>query len=355
MKNIAIFVSTLGMGGAEKQAALLANVLTKSYEVHFVVLKGDYEESETVKKLVEKSAVHIHLLSGGAIGALIQFAKILKDNKVEVSFNYLTQCDFLGSIVEKKCGVKQIYNGIRNSYLEGWKTILERLSHNHIANATIFNCYSGKEFFIRCGLKADKCVTIPNCFPNIEKIICRREKERKIIITIGRFVPQKDYETAIKTMAELKKMRKDFLYFICGYGMLEESIYEWIKRYDVGDVVEVHINPTNIPELLEQADVYFCTSFYEGTSNSIMEAMNWSLPIVATNVGDNNRLVLEGKNGMLLSAGDAEGLALSIDKLLENVEMRNAFGKTSNQILEENYSIEIFERRYLNLIERKGL
>ena len=86
-----------------------------------------------------------------------------------------------------------------------------------------------------------------------------------------------------------------------------------------------------------------------------MEAMNWSLPIVATNVGDNNRLVLEGKNGMLLSAGDAEGLALSIDKLLENVEMRNAFGKTSNQILEENYSIEIFERRYLNLIERKGL
>ena len=200
MENIAIFVSTLGSGGAEKQAALLAQVLSKHYNVHFVALYGDSETSNYVMSILSRKNVHIYQLSGSQKTKYSVYARILKDNNVFCTFNYLTKCDFLGAIIEKYSGVTKIYNGIRNSKLEGYKNVLEWISHNFIATGTIFNCYSGEESFRRMGFKSNKCITIPNCFPNIANPIQKLGRDKVRIITVGRFHPQKDYVTAIKAI-----------------------------------------------------------------------------------------------------------------------------------------------------------
>ena len=348
--NIAIFVSTLGSGGAEKQAALLAKVLSKYYTVHFVALYGDFEASTFVMSILTKAEVKVYALTGSQRAKYKEYAKILKSNHVFCAFNYLTKCDFFGAIIERRCGVKQIYNGIRNSKLDGYKTVLEWISHNFVATGTIFNCYSGEKAFIKKGFKKNKCITIPNCFPNIADPIQRTETDKLHIITVGRFHPQKDYETAIKAVSMLKKSHKNIVFDICGYGALEEQIRKWVSYYNADDVVEFYIKPNNIPELLRTADIYLSTSLFEGTSNSIMEAMNWSLPIVATKVGDNDYLVHDRKSGYLHSIGDVDGIANSLSKLIDSIELRNQMGVKSNSILRDNYSMEIFERRYLELI-----
>ena len=84
-----------------------------------------------------------------------------------------------------------------------------------------------------------------------------------------------------------------------------------------------------------------------------MEALNWSLPIVATNVGDNDRLVIDGMNGTLCPIGDYKGLASAILPLLDNAHLRNQYGSFSNKNLRENYSMEIFKQRYIQLIENR--
>lgn len=103
------------------------------------------------------------------------------------------------------------------------------------------------------------------------------------------------------------------------------------------------------------ADIYISTSFFEGTSNSIMEALNWSLPVVATNVGDNDHLVINGENGFLHPIGDVNGLSASLCLLLDSAKLRNQMGKMSNINLRENYSMEIFEKRYIDLIEGRKI
>ena len=113
---------------------------------------------------------------------------------------------------------------------------------------------------------------------------------------------------------------------------------------------KIFINPDNIPELLDAADIYLSTSLIEGTSNSIMEAMNASLPIVATNVGDNPYLVEEGRNGFLLAPGDVTGLAHKMEELTKNALLRLQFGKESLNILRYNYSAEAFRNNYLKII-----
>lgn len=349
--NIAILIPTINAGGAEKQASLLASRLATKYNVCVILYSGEAKVNIANIQRLEEANIKIHKLIGGTFAKIQELKSLLKGNNIEILFNYLTKPNFIGSIAAKKAGVAHIYNGIRNSRIDWWKLILERFAHNHYATATIYNCYSGEEYFSSKGLKKEKAIVIPNCFPNISEPIVREDKEVKHIVTVGRFVPQKDYKTIIVTIAELVKLRQDFVMDIIGYGEEEQNIRGWIKEYGVGEYINIHIRPDNVQEIVRDSDIYLSTSLFEGTSNSIMEALNWSLPVVATNVGDNNHLVIGGVNGTLHPIGDAKGMAESIAKLIGNYELRKKYGIASNKNLRENYSIEIFEKRYLKLIE----
>ena len=139
---------------------------------------------------------------------------------------------------------------------------------------------------------------------------------------------------------------------IIGYGEEEQNIRSWIKEFDVEKYINIYIRPNNVQDIVRDADIYLSTSLFEGTSNSIMEALNWSLPVVATNVGDNNHLVIDGVNGTLHPIGDAKGMAASIARLLNDYELRKEYGLSSNKNLRDNYSMEIFEKRYTKIIEQ---
>lgn len=350
MKIVSILVSTIDSGGAEKQAVLLATQLAKHTDVNLIVLYGNHTEYKHNVDLLANSTVKVYKLSGNLFLKMKNIKQILSSTNTDVLLNYLTMPDFIGSFIGYISRIR-VYNGIRNSRLPKSKMLMERLAHNLWATGTIYNCYSGADYFEKKGFRKSKSIVIPNCYPNIAEPQYRPKHDIKTIITVGRFDPQKDYETLIKSVARLK--RDDFLLCIVGYGILEEKIRNWIKEYGIEGKTTIHIKPNNVQELERNADIYISTSLFEGTSNSIMEAMNWSLPIVATNVGDNNHLVIDGENGLLHPVGDVEGLASSLNRLLDSVELRNEMGKKSNQNLRDNYSMEIFEKRYIDLIEGK--
>lgn len=352
-KNIAILIPTINAGGAEKQASLLAINLSAMHNVYMILYSGEAPSNIANIKILQDSKVKVFWLKGNVFKKVKELRNILKEKEIDIMFNYLTKPNFIGAIAGRKAGVGHIYNGIRNSRIEWWKLLLERLSHNHFATATIYNCFSGEQYFSSKGLNKDKAIVIPNCFPNIAEQIIREDKEKKHIVTVGRFVPQKDYKTIIRTIAELKDIRKDFIMDIIGYGAEEQNIRGWIKEYGVEEYINIYIRPDNVQDIVRSADIYLSTSLFEGTSNSIMEALNWSLPVVATNVGDNDHLVIDGVNGTLHPIGDAKGMAASIANMLNDVNLRNKYGKESNLNLQENYSTQIFIERYLALIEGK--
>ena len=183
--KIAILIPTIKPGGAEKQAALLAATLSEENEVHFVSLWGKKNLSVIVQKFLEDEHVQIHYLSGKSFGKWKEYYQLLKQQKIEMAFNYLTICDVTGAMVEKLAGVKTVFNGIRNSRLAPAKTVLEWFAHNFFADYTIYNCQSGAKHFENLGFCKKKTIVIPNCFPNISKPIKRTDKDIKTIITVS--------------------------------------------------------------------------------------------------------------------------------------------------------------------------
>lgn len=347
--KIAILVPTIKPAGAEKQAALLGSILSKTHEVHFVSFNGMTNKSESILSLLRSADVAAHFLEGSAWEKCRELYKLLKENDIDVAFNYLTYPDCVGSLVEKMAGVRTVYNGIRNSRLPLPKLMMEWLAHNFIADYTIFNCHSGADYFVSKGYRKSKAIVIPNCFPDISEPIVREDKQVKTIITVARFEEQKDYLTSIKAISALKQLRKDFSFTIIGHGILEQQVREWVKVYGIDDLTTIYVAPDNVQEILRDADIYLSTSLFEGTSNSIMEAMNWSIPVVATDVGDNCYLVEEGKNGYLAEVGDIDTIVDRVTFLLENGEQCRLMGRYGNQIL-HRYSVENFENSYDSLL-----
>ena len=350
--NIAILIPTLKQGGAEKQATLLATTLCKYHNVDLYLLYGDVDIAPQNRELLEGSNVYIHPLTGNVLNKICQLKKALKQRNTDVIFNYLTSCNVIGGVAARLAKVKHIYSGIRNTRLEWPKMLADKFTHNNIATASIYNCYSGAEYFATKGFKAKKNIVIPNGFLDIAEPITRQDRDIKHIVTAGRFVAQKDYKTLINTIAKLKAIRQDFIMDIIGYGVEEQNIRTWINEYGVQDVVNIAIKPDNVQERVRNSDIYISTSLFEGTSNSIMEALNWSLPVVTTDVGDNSYLVRDKENGFLHAIGDADGMAKSLSILLDSADLRNTYGAMSHKILKENYSLEAFEERYLNIIDK---
>ena len=83
-----------------------------------------------------------------------------------------------------------------------------------------------------------------------------------------------------------------------------------------------------------------------------MEAMNWSLPVVATDVGDNNLLVKNGIGGYLVEIGNYTAFAKHLTFLLESYESRLLMGKAGHDNL-YNFSSEAFENNYLEILKTK--
>jgi glycosyltransferase involved in cell wall biosynthesis len=243
--------------------------------------------------------------------------------------------------------------GIRNERLPYYKFLFEKWAHNSLNNASIFNNYSAKDKFIKRGFRADKIFVIHNAI-EIPKpsMSAKNERSNIRVVTVSRFVEQKDFRTALKSFKKLldKTSGKSIHYYILGYGPLETDINSFAVNLNIKDKIKILINPKDIPEILKDCDIYLSTSLFEGLSNSIMEAMVAGLPVVATDVGDNRYLIEEGSNGYLVPCKAIDMIADRLKLLAESEETRKKFGEFSQIRIREEFSQRNLIENYLKVI-----
>jgi len=97
------------------------------------------------------------------------------------------------------------------------------------------------------------------------------------------------------------------------------------------------------------SDIFVLPSYSEGLPLSILEAMAFGLPIIATDVGAISEVV-KSKNGILIRPKDAEGLKKAIQKILDSPK-RDEYMKNNIQVIKENYTKQIMKRDLTRIYE----
>ena len=103
--------------------------------------------------------------------------------------------------------------------------------------------------------------------------------------------------------------------------------------------------------VFQSADIFVLPSFMEAFPLTILEAMQFSLPVVASKIGGIPSIVHEGENGFLVNVADVQSLAVSLQKLILDEELRLKMGEIGRIFFVEGYTIEKFERKFVTCMD----
>lgn len=177
-------------------------------------------------------------------------------------------------------------------------------------------------------------------------------------LAVGRFEEAKDYPNMLRAFARVREARSDVRLFIVGQGVLRAEAERLVDELGLGEVVRFLGIRNDIPELMNAADAYVMSSAWEGMPLVLLEAAAVCLPVVATDVGGNREVVLEGQTGFLVPPKDHESLARAMLRLMRlSPDVRRAMGQTGRAYIEAHYSldrvVEQWETLYRELLRRK--
>jgi len=172
------------------------------------------------------------------------------------------------------------------------------------------------------------------------------EKFEYIITMIAKFNKGKRYDVATDIVEKVKNNTDKKIGFVfLGNGELYEQYSNEFKNRNLSDMV---ITPGHIKEVwkyLKVSDISMLTSLEEGLPCSLLESMNYKLPLVAFNRGWARELITNGINGYLIDIDDKEEYAETILNLINQPEKMEELGENSYKILKENFNTNQWKKK----------
>jgi sugar transferase (PEP-CTERM/EpsH1 system associated) len=146
-----------------------------------------------------------------------------------------------------------------------------------------------------------------------------------VIGTVGRLDPVKDHAGLIRALALGGGGERGVL-VIAGDGPCRKDLEALARSLGLEGRVRILGDRDDVPRVLQVLDVFVLSSVGEGMSNAILEAMATGLPVVATRVGGNPELVLDGVTGRLVPPRSPAALADAVGTYLDHPERARAHG-----------------------------
>ncbi len=160
--------------------------------------------------------------------------------------------------------------------------------------------------------------------------------------TISRLQPIKNQEMMIKAFAKVHEKNRNIHLLVVGDGESKERLESLANELHLeGNIVFTGFqrNPFLFHKII---DVFLLTSFSEGTSMTLLEAMSFSKPCIVTNVGGNPELIKHNENGFLISSGDIENFSNMMEKLLNKPKILARMGHDGRKKYLSMFSIQNF-------------
>ena len=164
-------------------------------------------------------------------------------------------------------------------------------------------------------------------------------------------------ETTIRAFAKVSEENIGLV--ICGKGVLEHALKELCRELGIEKKVFFLGYRTDIIEIYKCCDIFLFTSYQEGLSVALMQAMATGLPIVASDIRGNRDLLhpYEGarSSSYLVSPDDVELFAQKIQILIKDSEERKLLGQENINNCEEYFDIKIVHEKMCNIYNEQVL
>ena len=148
----------------------------------------------------------------------------------------------------------------------------------------------------------------------------------------------------------LEKMPNTHFYW-AGDGPLRERVLSELDQYDNFHWLGNLQYPDKVREYLSEIDVYTLITGMDLASLTLKEAQLMKKPVVATNVGGNQEMMIDGKTGFLVQQGNHEQLIDKLSLLLEDKELAKKMGNEGRKFIEDTFNWELVTKNFIKIAE----
>ena len=183
--------------------------------------------------------------------------------------------------------------------------------------------------------------------------------ENFVIGTVGRFDPIKNLPLLVNGLARAKVEAPKIQGLLVGDGPEFGATQDLIKQLYLVDRVRLTGFRDDARKLVQCMDLFVLSSFSEGTSMALLEAMAAGVPVVVTAVGGNPEVVTEGQTGWVIPSGSVDALTTAMLEAINHPEKRRAFAFAGQQRFEERFTfgrmIEAYRQIYHEMLAGIGI
>ncbi|MDI6751573.1 MAG: glycosyltransferase [bacterium] len=358
--KIVFLIRSLNRGGAEGQIITLGQGLCK--EGHCVSIFTFYPGGSLEKELQGEAVKIVSFQKKGRweiFPFLFRLLRALRREKPDILYSFLVESNIIAVILKPLLSKTKIVWGIRASNVDlaryDWfvrLTFRLQCILSRFADLIIANSKAGADYHIAKSFPKDKVKIIPNGIdterfspsPEARKRIRLewgiREDER-LIGLIGRLDPMKDHATFLRAASLLQKER-DNVRFVC-VGRDTTDYKQELQELGLTKQLIWIGERSDMPAVYNALDILCSSSFGEGLSNVVIEAMSCGVPAVVTDVGDSADIV--GDTGIVVPPKEPEALANGLKLMLERLRDDSLLSEKTRSRISSQFSQEILVQK----------
>jgi len=297
---------------------------------------------------VRSLGVGARLSSVRTLRAIVTAARALRRGRIDVVHGYQWRPALVGALAGRLAGVplrlasKRSLTGEDRQAERAWRHIARQVD-TVIVNAEALRV-EGEQRGMRCrwtllqnGVDTEHFRLDP---PDpAARAALGLDPQRPVVGTIGRLEDRKGHDQLLRaagTMLAGGNGRRPQI-VIVGDGPLREKLQAQAHSLGVADSVRFVGTVADVRPSLAAMDVFVLPSHAEGMSNALMEAMAAARPVVATAVGGNTEVVVDGKTGVLIPPADPAAIADAIAALLRDPDRAAGLGVAARDFVTRHF------------------
>ena len=364
------FLTIFGIGGTERQVLNLVQGMNRSrFGIEVACLKRwgallpEMEATGVSITEYKTTSLYNHVAAWNQM----KFLRHLKRRKIDIVHTYGFYSNVFGLAPARLAGAGAVLASIRDTgeHQTPMQKRIEKL-FCRMADCIVTNAEAVRRRLTDEGYDAAKIVVIHN---GIElsrytkkpaELGLHRElgvaPTTPLVAVFARLNELKGIEYFLRAAAGLIEHFNDVRFLIVGDGASRPELEKYVERLGLSKHVVFLGFRLDVPTLLSEIAVSVLPTLSEGFSNSLLEAMAASVPVVATDVGGNPEVVEKGVTGLLVPPRDAEALARAIGQFLDQPSLGTKFGVAGRERVSKRFTLEQMtqstERLYERLTER---
>jgi glycosyltransferase involved in cell wall biosynthesis len=364
--KVAHIIETPGTGGAEKLLVDIAAGISPEFTSVGVMMCESWSGRELEKRGIAVTVMPLRRAFD--VTWPIRFARFLRAQKVVAVQSHEFTANVYASMGARLAGVPIVCTTHGKNY---WPhASYRRMAYRWAArNARAFVAVSADlgGFICRTLAIPDNAVRVirngidPNSFKRDPRTRAGVREElaihptQPLLLSCGELTHVKGHEFLLRALRQVLERCPDAVVAIAGHGPLRADLEALANSLGVSARVRFLGFRTDVPALLNAADIFVMPSLSEGLPLALLEAMSVGVPVVATAVGGVPELIRDGATGWLVPERDVDALARALLGVIQSPGARERVIGHARQLCRAQYDLQATVRCYAELYRSRPL